>query len=420
MKVFLRIAFIRAGSVASINARMTTTDSLQKLLSELSSKRFRNYGNDFLLTWEKSREQLEATLLVAEILRELYTNNLSAKLFESGVAVSWFRDKSTRTRYSFQSAANLLGLTVQDFDEEQSQITHGEAAKETATMISFLTEVIGIRDDQYLGEGHTFQKQVASAVQEGFKEGILPQRPSVLNLQCDRDHPTQSMSDLLHLKKKFEGLSNLQGKKIVMSWAYSPSYGKPLSVAQGICALLTRFGMDVVLAYPQGYNLIPELERLCAKQATKSGGHFRITHNMAQAFADADIVYPKSWAPYGIMFKRTRLLKKGDTKGLLELERQALAQNAKHQDWECNEKMMKLTKNGRALYLHCLPADVSGVNSRKGEVEQSVFERYRFELFKQAGYKPYIIAAMILLSKFEKPKQVLRTLLNRRAPRLMA
>ena len=78
------------------------------------------------------------------------------------------------------------------------------------------------------------------------------------------DHPTQSLADLLHLKNYFGSLENLKGKKIAMTWAYSPSYGKPLSVPQGIIALMTRFGLDVILAYPTGYNLIPEIE----KQAT--------------------------------------------------------------------------------------------------------------------------------------------------------
>ncbi|HAQ38105.1 MAG TPA: knotted carbamoyltransferase YgeW, partial [Saprospirales bacterium] len=82
------------------------------------------------------------------------------------------------------------------------------------------------------------------ALDEGFNAGVLPVRPGIVNLQCDQDHPTQSLSDLLHLKHEFGSLEALKGKKIVMSWAYSPSYGKPMSVPQGIIALMTRFGMQ--------------------------------------------------------------------------------------------------------------------------------------------------------------------------------
>jgi knotted carbamoyltransferase YgeW len=388
--------------------------TVRDLINKLSKKKIGIYGKDFLQTWDKSNEQLEATMLVAEIFKEMRKINISPKIYDSGLAVSWFRDKSTRTRFSFKSAANLLGLSVQDLDEEKSQISHGETVRESANMISFLTEVIGIRDDKFLGEGHVFQKEVADAVKEGFKDGILPQRPSIINLQSDRDHPTQSLSDFLHLKHFLGGLNKLQGKKIVMSWAYSPSYGKPLSVAQGICGMATRFGMEVVLAYPKGYNLVPELEKLFIRQAKESNGSFAMTHNMKSAFEGAEIVYPKSWASYEAMQERTILLKKCNIKGLEKLEQKELQENSRHKDWECNEKMMKLTKKGKALYMHCLPADVSGLNCKQGEVSDSVFERYREQTFTEAGYKPYIIAAMMMLTKIKKPEKILRSVLRRK------
>ncbi len=143
--------------------------------------------------------------------------------------------------------------------KQKSQVAHGETVRETANMISFMAEVIGIRDDMYLGEGNTYMRKVAQAVQEGFDKGVLHQRPSVINLQCDIDHPTQTMADLVQLKTHFGSLENLRGKKIAMTWAYSPSYGKPLSVPQGIIGLMTRFGMNVSLAYPEGYGLIPDV-----------------------------------------------------------------------------------------------------------------------------------------------------------------
>lgn len=390
---------------------------ISRLIRELYSKKIKGYGRDFLQTWDKSIDELEATLLVAEILQRMYFKNVSLRVFESGLAISWFRDKSTRTRYSFKSAANLLGLDVQDLDEEKSQISHGETVRETANMISFLSEVIGIRDDIFLGEGHKFMLEVAAAVENGFDEGILPQRPSVINLQSDRDHPTQSMADLMHLAKYFGGLKKLRGKKLVMSWAYSPSYGKPLSVAQGVCGLMTRFGMDVVLAHPPGYDLIPELTAMFFDNAKKSKSKFCVSNNMDEAFNNADVVYPKSWAPYKVMQKRTKLLKEGDRKGLSRLEKQALSSNAKYKDWECTASKMKLTKGGKALYMHCLPADVTGVSCKTGEVATSVFEDYKVDTFKQAGCKPYIIAAMMFLTKFSKPSKLLRSINRRKVQR---
>lgn len=371
------------------------------------------YGRDFLLTWEKSIEDLETILSVAEDLKMLRDRNISPRCFDSGLAISQFRDNSTRTRFSFASAANLLGLAVQDLDEGKSQIAHGETVRETSAMISFLSDIIGIRDDMFLGAGNAYMRKVGAALDEAFADGVLPQRPGIINLQCDIDHPTQSMADLLHLKTVFGSLENLKGKKIAMTWAYSPSYGKPLSVPQGIIGLMTRFGMQVDLACPEDYGLIPEVVGLAGKQAEESGGAFRAVNSMEEAFSGADVVYPKSWAPFHVMEQRTELLRNNDHEGMKGLEKECLENNARFKNWECKEETMKLTNHGNALYMHCLPADISGISCREGEVAAPVFERYRIPLYKQAGFKPYIIAAMMLTNRFEDPARLLRNLKHR-------
>ena len=381
-----------------------------KQLAQLDSAGM--YLDDFLLTWDRSDDEVAAVFKVAEILRELRKQNISPRVFDSGLAVSLFRDNSTRTRFSFSSAANLLGLEVQDLDEGKSQIAHGETVRETANMISFMADVIGIRDDMYIGKGNAYMREVAESVQQGFDAGILEQRPTLVNLQCDIDHPTQSMADSMHLIEHFGGLENLKGKKIAMSWAYSPSYGKPLSVPQGIIGLMTRFGMDVVLAHPEGYEVMPEVEDIARKNAAASGGSFTKTGSMTEAFEGADIVYPKSWAPFAAMEKRTNLYGEGDMEGIKMLEQELLKQNAEFKEWECTEKLMALTKDKNALYMHCLPADITAVSCEQGEVEASVFDRYRDPLYMEASYKPYAIAAMMFLAKFKDPAGKLSVLLQ--------
>lgn len=380
---------------------------LKKQISRLEKEDNTLFGQDFLLTWEKTEAELRMILDLAQVMKRMRDRNISLRVFDSGLAVSMFRDKSTRTRFSFASACNLLGLTVQDLDEEKSQLSHGETTRETANMISFLSDIIGIRDDMYLGEGNRFMREMAESLDEGFEKEVLPQRPGIINLQCDLDHPTQSMADLMHLVNEFGSLENLKGKKIAMTWAYSPSYGKPLSVPQGIISLMTRFGMNVHLAHPEGYNLIPEITGLAARNAQESGGSFSVSHSMEEAFESADIVYPKSWAPFHVMEQRTALLKNRDTGGLKELEKVCLANNAQYQNWECDETKMKLTRNGEALYMHCLPADISGVSCDRGEVQKEVFEKYRIKTYIEAGYKPYIIAAMIFANRFMYPADTL-------------
>lgn len=390
-----------------------------QIIEELIKLKTNLYGKDFLLTWDKTEDELKQTLLVAEALKYLRGHNISARCFDSGLAISNFRDNSTRTRFSFASACNMLGLEVQDLDESTSQIAHGETVRETANMISFLTDVIGIRDDMFLGAGHTYMQEVGHALDDGFKNGVLSQRPGIVNLQCDIDHPTQAMADLMHLADYYGGLDKLKGKKIAMTWAYSPSYGKPLSVPQGIIGLMTRFGMEVDLAHPEGYTLIDDVVELAGKNAAASGGKFRVVNNMDEAFRDADIVYPKSWAPFAVMQRRTELLQNNDKDGLKVLEQECLANNARFKSWECTEEKMKLTKGGKALYMHCLPADISGVSCKEGEVAESVFERYRIETYKEAGFKPYIIAAMIFNNKFNNAAAVLDKLNERGLKRIM-
>ena len=380
---------------------MSNVKQFTDVISQLKLDKM--YEGDFFLTWEKSFDEIKGVFAVADALRHLRENNISAKIFDSGLGISLFRDNSTRTRFSFASACNLLGLEVQDLDEGKSQIAHGETVRETANMISFMADVIGIRDDMYIGKGNTYMHNVVNAVTEGHRDGVLEQKPTLVNLQCDIDHPTQVMADTLHLIHEFGGIENLKGKKVAMTWAYSPSYGKPLSVPQGVIGLMSRFGMDVSLAYPEGYEVMDDVVELAKRQSAESGGSLTVSHDMKEAFRDADIVYPKSWAPFKAMEERTELYGNGDLEGIKALERRLLAQNANHKDWECTEEMMKLTKAGKALYLHCLPADITGVSCEAGEVAASVFDRYRDPLYKQASFKPYIIAAMIFLAKVKDP-----------------
>lgn len=387
--------------------------SVAENLKTFQSLKTDMYQKDFLLTWQHPEEELRAIVALADAFKGLHKEGKSYKAFDTGLAISIFRDNSTRTRFSFASAANAMGLGLSDLDEQKSQVAHGETVRETANMISFLTEVIGIRDDMFLGEGHTYMKEVGDALTDGAQHGVLHRRPSIVNLQCDIDHPTQSMADLAWLREHFGSIEALKGKKIAMTWAYSPSYGKPLSVPQGIIGLMTRFGMDVRLAHPEGYGLIPEVVELAGKQAQASGGKFSVSNSMDEAFEGADIVYPKSWAPYHVMERRTQLLKVSDNAGLKELEKECLANNAKHTDWECTREKMNKTAGGKALYMHCLPADITDVSCKAGEVSAEVFEQYRIPTYHEASYKPFIISALMFLARIKDPGAKLEQIVKR-------
>jgi len=372
------------------------------------------YERDLLLTWELSLSEIRAVLAATRFFRIARDRNVDCRVFPGGLGVSIFRDKSTRTRYSYAAALDLLGLAEYAIDESTSQIAHGETVRETATMLGFLTQVVGIRDDMYLGRGDTYMREVSRAITDSHAAGILPTRPSVINLQSDVDHPTQTLADLAQLTQRFGGLDALRGRTLAVTWAYSPSYGKPMSVPQGLIGLATRLGMQVRLAYPEGYELLNDVVDLGARQAKESGGSLTVGRDMDEAFSDADIVYPKSWAPLGVMQHRTHLVEAGDEKGLADLERQCLESNALHLDWECDSRRMAMTHD--ALYMHCLPADITGVSCDRGEVSAEVFENHLRDTYRQAGFKPYVIAGVIALTRFARSAETLQSIADREQP----
>ena len=212
-----------------------------------------------------------------------------------------------------------------------------------------------------------------------------------VNLQCDIDHPTQTLADLCFLRERLG--ADLAGRTIAVSWAYSPSYAKPLSVPQGLIALLTRFGARVRLAHPPGYELLPETLKAAEANAAEAGGGFERCESMAEAFRDADVVYPKSWGPQDLMLERVEANRQGDEAAMRDIERRALERNARHRDWMCDEERMATTQNGEALYLHCLPADIGA------EVSPGVMDKARLDLARQANKKVYVVMALLAAAK---------------------
>ena len=113
------------------------------------------------------------------------------------------------------------------------------------------------------------------------------------------------------------------------------------------------------------------------------------------------------------MQRRTDLLKVSDKEGLKALEKECLASNARFTSWECDRKKMNLTKGGKALYMHCLPADITDVSCKAGEVSAEVFEQYRIPTYHEAAYKPFVISALMFLSRIKDPAAKLSAIVDR-------
>jgi knotted carbamoyltransferase YgeW len=347
------------------------------------------HGRSMLLTQDWTTAEIEALCGLAETFQALDRRGRVPALFPQELFWALFFDQSTRTKSSWAGAAARLGGQAVIVDGSSTQVSHGETSVETGAMLGMNAHALGIRHDLILGEGNRFMRDAKRGIDEYLAATGDPRPVPVVNLQCDVDHPTQALADLLWLRERFP--DGLAGRTVTMSWAYSPSYAKPLSVAQGIVTLLTRFGMHVRLAHPDGYRLMEGSLAAAEANARQSGGSFTVTHDMDAAFDGADIVYPKSWGPYDLMLERVEANRTKDTDGLRRIEGQALDRNALHRGWICDERRMDLTRD--ALYLHCLPADIGA------EVSPWVMDRFRHDLAREANKKVFAIMALLAAAK---------------------
>lgn len=337
-------------------------------------------GKHYIETQDLSLDELNLLLATSDELKAKFHRGEPTLLNLHQTAFLLFFDKSTRTRNAFEAGMTQLGGHAHFLDADVTQISHGETPADTGRILGSMGHGICIRHDLVLHEGNKYMRDMSAAVD-------VP----IINMQCDVDHPTQTLADLMTMREKFG--NDLAGKKIAVSWAYAPSYAKPLSVPQGLITLMTRFGMHVSLAHPPGYNLIERTVEAAKSNAAESGGSFEIGHDMDAAFADADIVYPKSWGVYDLMFERQGLTTKEE---IDDNQRACLNQNDKFKDWICDERRMALAKKD-AVYMHCLPAD------RGSEVTDAIIDGPQSIVFQEAENRLHTAKAIMACTMRERP-----------------
>ena len=364
------------------------------------------YAKSILKSWELSDDDIKAVASGACALKSFREKNISPKIFDSGIAVSMFSKKDSGMEMAFASGCDLLGLTIIDMDKKLGN----SAIKEDATMASYMADALGVCESDFIEKSSRYIKRISDAVEENSKNGVIAQKPCVINLGSDEDSPVQTIADLQYMAEKFGGMENLKGKKIAVTWAYSPNGTRSLAVPQGMISLATRFGMNVVLAAPEGMDLMPDVYERAEKNAELSGGSFVRTDSMEKAFVDADIVMPINWAPYTFLEKRTELSAANLGTYIDLLEHELRENNRNFIDWEVTEAMMEKTKEGKALLLHDLPADVTDISCIRGEMTAQVYNANMASLLAQAGFRPYVIAAMIILARSEDPKAAFATI----------
>jgi ornithine carbamoyltransferase len=332
------------------------------MATQVSIDRKTLVGRDFIETSDWTADEIEEALAASMELKDAFKRGKPHRLLPDKTLFMLFLDKSTRTRNAFESGMTQLGGHAIYLDAEKTQVAHGESPKDMGIILSRYGHGLAIRHDLAPYEGNAWMREIA-------RWADIP----LINLQCDVDHPTQTLADLMTLREH-RG-RDLRGLRVAVSWAYAPSYAKPLSVPQGLISLLPRFGMDVVLAHPPGWELMPEVREQAEAAARSAGGSITYVHDMDEAFEGADVVYPKSWGRLDAFGR----------------EAEALAESAAYKDWICDARRMSLAKPD-ALYMHCLPAD------RGTEVTDDVIDGPQSVVYDEAENRMHTGKALLALT----------------------
>lgn len=316
----------------------------------------------FLCEQDWTNEELETVMDLAAELKRQVGLEIPHEICKNKTLFMLFFEESTRTRNAFECGITQLGGHANYLTPKATQIDHGEGPKDTVEVLSRYGHAIGIRNT--LVGGYKYMKAMA-------QHAKIP----VYNMQCDIYHPTQSLADLFTIREKFG--KDLRGRKFVISWTYGPGYIRPLSMAQSLVTLMPRFGMDVTLAHPPEFTLMPEIMKQAEENARDAGVKFEVVHNMEEACKDADIIYAKSWGP--IMHTED------------EKEGLAIIDRYKDKGWVCDMKKFEVAKP-KAIYMHCMPAD------RGIEVTDEVIDGPMSVIYDEAENRLHVQKALMALT----------------------
>lgn len=321
-------------------------------------------GKHFITLEEWKKEEIDKLLEVSKDLKKRFLNNEDTSYLTNKTAFLMFFEQSTRTRNSMEAGLAHLGGHATFLDTSMMQISHGESAKDTATILSSYGHGIACRNC-FWEVGNKYLRELA-------KNSSVP----IMSLQCDLYHPMQGLADLMTIQEVSKTTKNL---KVSIIWAYAKSHKKPISVPLTQVLLFPRYGMDVTLAYPKGYDLPDWVIEKARKNATENGGSFKITHDMKEAYRGADIVIPKNWGSW-VNNQSTEVVD-----DLLE----------SYKSWKCTEDIMK-TANPNVSYMHALPAD------RGNEVEDAVIDGKYSIVYQEAENRLHTAKAVMAMTMGDK------------------
>ncbi len=321
-------------------------------------------GRDLIGDLDFTKEEVETVLDVAFDLKRKRALGEPHPYLRDKVLAMLFFFSSTRTRGSFEAGIDQLGGHAAFIESKTTQIAHGDTPVEIGEIFGRYFDGIAIRHVDW-GVGNKYINDVAKY-----------SRAPVFNMQCEIYHPFQCLADLMTIIEK-KG-RDLRRKKMVVSWAYAASYLKPISVPQSLILQMPRFGLDVTLAYPPEFKLMPEIVEQAREQARLAGTNFEIIDSkdgMLEACKDADIIYAKSWGP---------LLTTTDPAEGKRIQ-------DSYKDWIMDDAKLKVAKPD-VIYMHPLPAD------RDIEVTSAVLDGPHSVVFDEAENRLHVQKAVMALT----------------------
>ena len=294
------------------------------------------FKKNFITEDSWTKQELDTVFEASFDLKKKFALGEPHRLLRDKTLFMIFFEQSTRTRNSMEAGMTQLGGHAHDLTADKMQISHGEAPKDTAIILSRMGHGIACRNCFY-GVGNKYLEEMAA-------NATVP----VMSLQDDIYHPMQGLADLMTIFEHFD--KNPKGLKVTVSWAYADTHSKPLSVPQTQILLFPRYGIDVTVAHPKEFPLSKNIIDKAQKNAKEGGGSLKFTNNMDEAFEGAQIVIPKNWGGFGA-YDVDHYLQNED-----ECKKEMKSNLSKYKSWICNDKRIKLADK-RVKLMHALPAD---------------------------------------------------------------
>lgn len=294
-----------------------------------------------------------------------------------------FYNQSLRTRNSFETGMTHLGGHANNLDPGKiyTPALKGEEVAYSTERVGDVAQVLS-----RMGHGISIRaygdpvKWVYGKTNRVMKEFAEYSDIPIINMECDKYHPTQALADLVTIKEKF---GQLKGVTLAYTYAYSASPHKPRAVPQSLILAPMKMGLNVNFAYPKGFELDPKVLAQCKKWAEENGTQFNVCNDMKEAVKGANVVYPKAWCPVSML----SFPEEGKVSDPVKAQKDC----DKNKKWICDKKLMSLADKD-AFYMHCLPAD------RGMEVTDDVIDGPQSIVFDEAENRMHTIMAIMALT----------------------